>query len=70
MHAIEFHATINGDSIEIPPEHRTKLSGGATVIVMPDVVPAAGPNLIDQMLAQPRRVVGFKPLTRDDAHAR
>lgn len=70
MHAIEFHTTIENGTIAVPPEHLPLLSGGATVIVVPDVRPASAPNLIDELLAKPVRVAGFQPLARDEAHAR
>lgn len=70
MHSIEFHAFIKDGAIEVPAEHLPLLSGGVTVIVVPDASQMALPNLIDQLLAKPLRVDGFEPLSREESHAR
>jgi hypothetical protein len=70
VHSIEFHTVIKDGAIVIPAEHVPLLFGGATVIVVPDASRVASPNLIDQLLANPLRVPGFQPLTREETHAR
>lgn len=70
MHSVEFHTFIKDGAIEIPAEHLPLLSGGATVIVVPDASKPVSPNLIDQLLANPLRIPGFQPLTREESHGR
>lgn len=70
MHAVEFRTTVNNGTIEIPPEHRGKLSGLVEVRVELVNGPSGGRNLIDELIARPVRRPGFRPLTREEAHAR
>jgi hypothetical protein len=70
VYPIEFHAFIKDGAIKIPAEHLPLLSGPVTVIVVPDPSLVASPNLIDRLLAEPLRIEGFVPMSREDAHAR
>jgi hypothetical protein len=70
MHAVEFRTTVSNGTIEIPPEHRGELSGLVKVRVEPVDSPAGVRNLIDELIARPVRRPGFRPLTREEAHAR
>jgi hypothetical protein len=69
MNAIEFDAQVTNGTIEIPAAHRGELSGSVHVIVLPQS-PAAQATKIDELLARPLVVPGFRPLTRDAAHER
>jgi hypothetical protein len=69
MAAIEFEAQVTNGAIEIPPVHRAELQGSVHVIVIP-AARAAGHSMIDELLAHPLQVTGFRPLTRDQAHER
>lgn len=68
MAAVEFDAHITNGKIEIPPAHQRELAGPVHVIVLPRS-PATIATKIDELLAQPLNVPGFRPLTRDEAHA-
>jgi len=70
MQAFEFHATIKNGAIEIPPEHLAQLHGNVTVIVVPNEPAIASSNMIDRLLVNPLRDAGFKPMTREELHAR
>jgi hypothetical protein len=67
--AIEFDAQITNGSIEIPAAHRGALLGAVHVIVFPQAR-YAGATKIDELIAHPLQVPGFRPLTRDEAHER
>lgn len=69
MAAIEFEAHVTNGMIEIPPVHRAELQGSVHVIVIPEAR-AVGNTKIDELLANPLQVTGFRPLTRDEAHER
>jgi hypothetical protein len=68
MQSIKFHTVIKDGAIAIPAEYLPLLSGGATVIVVLDTSRHASPNMIEHLLANPLRVPGFQPLTREDAN--
>ena len=70
MHAVEFHATIKNGVIEIPSEYRSSLADRVRVIVLVEDSSKPALNHIDELLARPVRVQGFRPLTREQAHAR
>jgi hypothetical protein len=67
---VEFHATVKDDVIEIPPQYRGAVRGCGRVIVLADESPWVKVNMIDYLLAHAIEARGFKPLTREDAHAR
>ena len=69
MPAIQFDAQVRNGTIEIPPGHRAEFNGSVHVIVyqQPEV---ASVSKIDELLANPLHVGGFRPLTRDEANGR
>lgn len=69
MIAVEFDAQIKNGTIEIPPAHRNELVGSVHVIVLPQSR-NADCNMIDRLLANPLKVPGFVPLTRDEVYER
>ena len=70
MNAIEFEATIKNGTIEIPPEYVKSLADRVRVILLVEEAPTSTVNFIDQLIAQPMRVRGFRPLSREESHAR
>ena len=70
MYAIEFQATVKDGMIEIPQQYRKNLSKRVRVILLIEEVPSATRNFIDQLLTHPVKVEGFRPLTREESHAR
>jgi hypothetical protein len=70
MYAVEFQTTVKDGVIEIPPEYRGKVPGRVRVILLADEMPKATANMIDVLLAHPVEVQGFRPLSREEAHAR
>lgn len=70
MQAIEFQATIKNGTIEIPRQYLKNLSKRVRVILLVEQTPKSTMNLIDQLLAHPVQVQGFRPLTREEIYAR
>lgn len=70
MYSIEFRTQVKNGTVEVPAEHRDKFTGGVKVILMAEEYVRPGANMIDQLLANPLAAPGFRPLTRDEAHAR
>jgi hypothetical protein len=70
MHAVEFKAKVKNGVIEIPQEYKEQFKSLVRVILLADEPETSLVNLIDQLLANPLKVNGFRPLTREEAHAR
>jgi len=70
MYAIEFQATVKDGIIEIPRKYLRNLTTRVRVILLAEESPKYTVNFIDQLLANPMRVQGFCPLTREEVHAR
>ena len=70
MYAVEFQTTVKNGVIEIPPEYRAQVPGRVRVIVLADESPSVKVNMIDYLLTHPIEARGFKPLSREEAHAR
>ena len=69
MHALEFYATVKNGIIEIPREYLKNLTNRVRVILLVEEAKSAV-NFIDELLAHPVRVKGFRPLTREEVYAR
>jgi hypothetical protein len=69
MYAVEFQAKVRNGTIEIPAQYRDKLGQTVKVIVLAEAEDKSG-NFIDTLLETPLRLKGFKPLAREDIHAR
>ncbi len=70
MQAIEFQAVIKNGIIEIPRRYLSNLSNRVRVILLIEQTPETTANFIDQLLAQPVHMRGFRPLTREEIYAR
>jgi ureidoglycolate hydrolase len=70
MQAIEFQAVIKNGVIEIPRQYLKNLSNHVRVILLVEETPKTTVNFIDQLLAHPVRVQGFRPLSREEIYAR
>jgi len=69
MAPVEFDAEIANGTIEIPDIHRSELMGPVHVLVYPKGRSGAATK-IDELIAHPLNVPGFRPLTRDESHER
>ena len=69
MYAIEFQTTVKNGSIEIPRQYLRNLTNRVRVILLVEEASKTTVNFIDQLLAHPVRVKGFRPLTREEVYA-
>jgi len=70
MLAIEFRTTVKNGVIEIPREYLKDLTSPVRVILLVEEARESGANYIDELLTHPVRVEGFRPLSREETHAR
>jgi hypothetical protein len=69
MQIIEFRAKTKNGIIQIPAEFMGMVAEDVQVIL----IAQSGKKqlvIIDELMANPLKVDGFKPMTRDEAHAR
>ena len=69
MQIIEFRAKTKNGIIQIPAEFMGMVAEDVQVIL----IPQSGEkqlDIIDELMANPLKVDGFKPMTRDESHAR
>jgi hypothetical protein len=65
----EFHTYIRDGHIEVPHELRDRFPDSFKVTVIAErSSEVKGRTLIDDLLASPLKLPGFRPLTRDEAH--
>lgn len=69
MFAIEFHSFIKNGSIEIPEEHKNKIKGSVRVILLAEEKTSEA-DFVESLLANPVKLPGFVPFTREEAHGR
>jgi hypothetical protein len=70
MQTIEFHTKIKNGIIQIPDQYRSIVADDVRVILTPKSEQAVQFDIISELMANPLNVKGFKPLTRDEVHAR
>ncbi|MDX9991630.1 MAG: hypothetical protein RBS68_06215 [Anaerolineales bacterium] len=70
MQTIEFRTKIKNGIIHIPARFKGKVADDVQVILVSQSEKKSQPDIIDELMAHPLKVKGFKPLTRDESHAR
>lgn len=70
MQTIEFRTKIKNGIIHIPARFKGKVAEDVRVILVSKSERKSQPDIIDELMAHPLKVKAFKPLTRDEAHAR
>ncbi len=70
MQTIEFRTKIKNGVIQIPARFKGQVAEDVQVILISKSEKSSRPDIIDELMAHPLQVKGFKPLTRDEAHAR
>jgi len=70
MYAIEFQTTVKNGIIKIPRQYLRNLTNRVRVILMVEEASKTTVNFVDQLLAHPVRVKGFRLLTREEIYAR
>jgi hypothetical protein len=69
MMAIEFRTKVKNGVIEVPPEHRDKLTDEVRVIILTKAVEPSS-DMIERLLTTPLRLKNFKPLSRSEIYGR
>ena len=70
METIQFKTKVKNGVIEIPAKYKGKVKDNVRVIVITDEKKKGKSDIIDELMAHPLKIKGFKPLTREEAHAR
>ena len=70
MQIIEFRAKTKNGVIQIPAEFMGIVAEDVQVILIAQSEKIKQLDIIDELMANPLKVDGFKPMTRDEAHAR
>jgi len=70
METIQFKTTIKNGFIEIPKKYQGKFKDSVRVILVAESTKAKAVNYLDELMAHPLKVKGFRPLTREEAHVR
>ena len=72
METVQFKTRIKDDSIQIPAKYRGKFKDSmrVQVIIVSKDEKRSAADIIDELMSHPLKVKRFKPLTRDEAHAR
>jgi hypothetical protein len=70
MQTIEFRTKIKNGIIHIPAKFKGKVADDVQVILIAQSEKIKQLDIIDELMANPLKVDGFKPMTRDEAHAR
>jgi hypothetical protein len=68
MYAIEFRAQVKNGMIEIPQQYREKLRDVRVIVLAEEQ--SESNDMIAQLLASPRQVENFVPLSREEIYRR
>ena len=70
METVQFKTKIKNGVIEIPKKYQGKFKDSVHVILVAEGSKAKAADYLDELMAHPLKVKGFRPLTREEAHAR
>ncbi len=70
MYAIEFQAKVKDGIIKIPRKYLKQLGQRVRVILLVEETHSIADDFIEQLLAHPVRIKGFRPLAREEIYAR
>lgn len=70
METVQFRTKIKNGVIQVPDKYKGKFKNGVRVILVAENKKTKAINYLDELMARPRKVKGFRPLTREEAHAR
>jgi hypothetical protein len=70
METVQFKTRIKNGIIEVPKKYQGKFKDNVRVILVAESTKAKAANYLDELMAHPLKVKGFRPLTREEAHAR
>jgi hypothetical protein len=70
MGTIEFRTTVKNGEIEIPAKYRNQIKNRVRVVLFSESEKPGKNNLIDQLLENPVKIQGLRPMKRDKLHER
>ena len=70
MESIQFKTKIKNGVIEIPRKYQGKFKDKVRVTLVAEGSETEATNYLEELMAHPLKVEGFRPLTREEAHAR
>lgn len=70
METIQFRTRIKNGVIEVPRKYQGKFKDNVRVILVVEGSKTKAANYLDELMAHPLKVKRFRPLTREEAHAR
>ena len=70
METVQFKARIKNGVIEVPKKYQGKFKDKVRVILVAESSKAKAADYLDELMAHPLKVKGFRPLTREETHAR
>ena len=70
METVQFKTKIKNGVIEIPKKYQGIFKDSVRVILVAESAKAKAINYLDELMAHPLKVKGFRPLAREEAHAR
>jgi hypothetical protein len=70
METVQFRTRIKDGKIEVPKKYQGKFKDNVRVILVAESTKAKAANYLDELMAHPVKVKGFRPLSREEAHAR
>jgi len=70
METVQFKTKIKNGGIEVPKKYQGKFKDNVRVILVAESSKAKAADYLDELMAHSLKVKGFRPLTREEAHAR
>ena len=70
METVQFKTKIKNGVIEVPKKYQGKFKDNVRVILVAESTKTKAARYLDDLMAHPLKVKGFRPLTREEAHAR
>ena len=70
METVQFRTKIKNGVIEVPKKYQGKFKDNVRVILVAESTKTKAANYLDELMAHPLKVKGFRPLTREEANTR
>ena len=70
METVQFRTRIKNGIIEVPKKYQRKFKDNVRVILLAESTKTQAEKYLDELMAHPLKVKGFRPLTREEAHDR
>lgn len=70
METVQFKTKIKNGVIEIPKKYQGRFKDNVRVTLVAENSKTDAENYLDELMAHPLKVTGFRPLSREEAHAR